>query len=211
MAGVRPDYGIWAGVGDTEECRLAIECKHYKRAKDRDFADDLEDYANALPQARVILVNYGPTGPAVQRVNASVRDRCAAVAHLTPQNRAGRAVLKAAIEKAVGPPVPRVGALPLINGQTVVAVDVSPSMQALTRASGAVAWLQQLARGTGAAQIAAVDTEVRLVCEPDAAGCLGVLRVAGRATHMGTAIETLLQNASRVILVTDAAGPPRRR
>lgn len=55
---IQPDYTVW--TDDTDRCLLAIEAKHYKRGSSRNFRAALEDYASNLPDARVLLGNYGP-------------------------------------------------------------------------------------------------------------------------------------------------------
>ena len=73
-AGVQPDHGLWKVEGSEDVCHLAVEVKHYKKEARGKFVDVFEDYARAIPDGEVYLVNHGPTGRAIQRrVEGSLR------------------------------------------------------------------------------------------------------------------------------------------
>ncbi len=135
---VQPDYGLWR---PNAECRLVIEVKHYKTADKRRFSEVMADYADAHPDAEVLLVNYAGTGDILDimpGVDAGVRDRCHHIPHLTPHNFASIDRFRQMVLDAVGPPPPR----PV---RQLVLLDVSASMMpALSggRNSVAASWLQ---------------------------------------------------------------------
>lgn len=92
VGAVQPDYRIRLesreGPGKGADI-LIIECKQYRRSSTRNFSEALGDYAAAVPEAKVVLANYGPVGPAVMKaVLKDVADRCEAIGHVRP-NGAG--------------------------------------------------------------------------------------------------------------------------
>jgi hypothetical protein len=63
-AGIQPDYTVY--TEGTDQCLMAIECKHYKRPSTNNFKDALDDYAANLPSAHILLGNYGPLTTVVE-------------------------------------------------------------------------------------------------------------------------------------------------
>jgi hypothetical protein len=85
--GVQPDHGLWSTEHSKPICRMAVEVKHYKSSAKRKFIFIFEDYARALSEADVYLVNYGPTGEAVYEVPRPLDRRCYAIEYLMPSAR----------------------------------------------------------------------------------------------------------------------------
>ena len=103
---VQPDYGLWRPAA---ECRLVVEVKHYKTADKRGFSEVMADYADAHPDAKVLLVNYAGTGDILDimpDVDAGTRDRCHHIPHFTPHNPVAREGFRRMVLDAVGPPPP---------------------------------------------------------------------------------------------------------
>lgn len=99
---VQPDYSLWT-EGQSETCKLVVEVKHYKEAKQRDFNEVLIDYARAHPSAAVLLVNYGRLGDVPNLGDASITSRCRQIGNLTSGNRDQRNIFRDAVSNAVGP------------------------------------------------------------------------------------------------------------
>ena len=56
---IQPDYSIIQKGAESDVSCVLIECKQYKRPKNKNFADAINDYARACSDAKVFLVNYG--------------------------------------------------------------------------------------------------------------------------------------------------------
>ncbi len=58
--GIQPDYTIYKGESKScYDCILAIEVKQYRKHSSKNFNAVLKDYPRGLPNAHIILVNYG--------------------------------------------------------------------------------------------------------------------------------------------------------
>ncbi|WP_338764040.1 hypothetical protein V7968_38405 [Nocardia vulneris] len=118
---VQPDYSVTFEPKDgSEEKFLVVECKQYLRAAP-DHAKALHDYTIALPNATVVLAQYGPvSGNVLGRVDPASRTRAHAVSHFRPDRapeletfeRIVSAVIPAA--PALVRPVPDIGAKPCV-------------------------------------------------------------------------------------------------
>ncbi len=86
----------------NETCKLVVEVKHYKSAKQRDFNDVLIDYARAHPTAEVLLVNYGRLGDVPDLGDASISSRCRQIGNLTSDNHRRRTIFRNVVANAVG-------------------------------------------------------------------------------------------------------------
>lgn len=87
IGGMQPDYTITTDTGEppTEAFGL-IECKQYLRSSARNFRAALIDYATGQPGADVMLVNYGPVGPAVLKgIPSRLMPRIRAIGNFRPQ------------------------------------------------------------------------------------------------------------------------------
>ena len=71
---VQPDYGLWTEVDEKDVCRMVVEVKHYKESAKRKFLDVFEDYARALADAEIFLVNHGPSGT-FDKLSGDIRER----------------------------------------------------------------------------------------------------------------------------------------
>ena len=83
---IQPDYSVsHRPITNPLTCDLVVECKQYLRSATKSFADAVVDYANGRPNARVILVNYGPIAKAVEpHVPKGLADRVFFIADLRP-------------------------------------------------------------------------------------------------------------------------------
>jgi hypothetical protein len=57
--GIQPDYTLYKQASDAGKCLAAVEVKQYRRPSTRKFQDAINDYADGLPKAAILLVNYG--------------------------------------------------------------------------------------------------------------------------------------------------------
>jgi hypothetical protein len=101
---IQPDITILADPITASRTPLVVECKQYRKASNKNFADAITDYARGHPDARIVLVNYGATrAPAVlSRVDPSLLARTAVVGDLRPDQPEQIKQLRAAVRQAVG-------------------------------------------------------------------------------------------------------------
>jgi hypothetical protein len=206
-ANVQPDFGIWAGTGDDLECRMVVEVKHYLRSAKQRFVAVLEDYARALPKAEVYLVNYGPVGYIGGDVDRTMRDRCHTIEQLIPSHSERRKKLEEAVQGCVGQPIPvwpKFGRTP--NEGTVLAFDVSSSMNSLLHKEEMEPFILYLLAAEQPAEFTAIDTSVRGFWPPDRQSFLVIAGKQGGATALEGPIHQLLDEYERILVVTDEDG-----
>lgn len=202
---VQPDYGFWLDDGPNGTCRLVVECKHYKRPAARRFADVLDDYARALPEADVFLVNDGPTGNIANQISEPTRSRCHTIEKLMPSHWEARERLWEAVRECVGQPMVRWSA----NGsdaRTALALDVSPSMRIALNSPDIRSTVKQLATEYGATLLAAIDTDIQGRWVPADTTYDLALSTRGSSTELSQPTLQLLRDVDRVIVVTDEEG-----
>ena len=205
--GVQPDHGLWTVVGGEEICRMAVEVKHYKRSAKRTFVDVFEDYARALPEADIYLVNHGPNGTALAHVSSGLRNRCHGIEHLTSDRRGAREEFAKAVRACVGEPIPTWPAAgSTMSGTTILALDISWSMRELLNTPEMEAFIRRLALSDQAQRLVAIDNAVRGSWPVTEAGFSDIRRQSGTSTDLHQAIRALGADAERVVIVTDNDG-----
>jgi hypothetical protein len=200
---VQPDYSFWRGRSDRETCGLVIEVKHYKRGAPERFREVLVDYARAHRQAGVILVSHGPARESFHDGDSDVRGRCSVLSELVTSHLERRAELRKRVRGYVGDPV-----VPKPSQRdgyaTLIAVDISSSMQKALDADGIIELLRSLAEHAGQ-PVALIDTEIRVICQLAEAG--DALRRTPRGeTHLLPSVVDLLDEYPRILLITDNEG-----
>jgi hypothetical protein len=101
---IQPDITLIADPITARRSPLAVECKQYKKASSKNFADAVSDYARGHPEARIVLVNYGPARAAtiLKRVADEVVDRAAVVGDLRPGESAQLGAFRREVRGALG-------------------------------------------------------------------------------------------------------------
>lgn len=203
---VQPDFGLWKSQGRIEECGVVVEVKHYKRTANSSFANALTDYASAHPRAQVMLVNHGPVGDVLARVDASVKSRCQAVGDLTPMFPAAREKLRSVVRFYVGDPV---RPAPAIGGtgpaRSVVAVDVSRSMREALEHPDFGMTLAKIAVVPCAEVLFPIDVDLRESIPVSTAAAV-LSRLADGVNALIGPVSSLLEIYDRVIVITDEDG-----
>ncbi len=205
-ANVQPDFGIWARDPGSERCVLVVEVKHYKRTEKRSFSEVMTDYATAHPDARIVLVNYGPIGDILDRISLSATGRCTTIEHLTALNRTAREEFRELVRKVIGRPV---RAALVIGGTTraksAVAVDVSPSMAPVLSDPRFISALAAIAVTPRASEIFPIDRRVHTAISVD--GAVERLRcIQGDINALEGPVTELLGTYEEVIVFTDRDG-----
>lgn len=87
---IQPDYRLISSEKNPEQSTVeVIECKQYKVANRKNFSEALTDYANACPEAVVILADYGSLPKnLIDDLDEGVRGRCVAYGDLIPGSSA---------------------------------------------------------------------------------------------------------------------------
>jgi hypothetical protein len=203
VAGVQPDYGFWQ-LAPAEQCDLIVEVKHYKRAAVASWVDVFTDYAAAHPKAKVLIVNYGPPGSAINNVPNEIANRCYLIGNLRPDNPIALENLEELVREAVGAPL-RLGTDGRVLSKNVVLLDVSASMQLSGDAARSV--LSSLVAEFDAFKIGVANTELAGLWEADEAGIEKAVEFGiGGSTELNAVINNLLRSFDKVIVVTDEGG-----
>jgi hypothetical protein len=205
--GVQPDHGLWTTTDRQEVCKMVIEVKHYKNSSKAKFLDVFEDYARALPDGHIYLVNHGPVGKAVFEVSSTIRDRCNAIGHLTSSNSESREKLGSAVRKCVGKPIPRwPTAKQPLNSSKVLLIDVSGSMKATMRSAAMHLFVRSLAGNELPAKLVAADQKIVGTWDVGEAGFDELLRLEGGNTDLSRSVSELLNSYESVLVITDKDG-----
>jgi len=205
--GVQPDHGLWTVELGEEVCKMAIEVKHYKSSSKAKFVDVFEDYARAVPDGDVYLVNHGPAGNAVYEVSRSVRDRCNAIGHLTSSNQEARREFGTAVRNCVGEPIVRCPtASQTSSGSAALLFDVSGSMTTRLQSDAMAAFAKSLAESELPSRLVAADTSIIGEWDTSESGLAELLRTRGGSTNLSDPVSELLNTYESVIVVTDSGG-----
>lgn len=206
-AGAQPDYGLWALKNGKEICGMAVEVKHYKRSNKSKFVAMFEDYARAVAEGKVYLVNHGPISESVYDLSWSIRDRCFAIGKLTTSNWEAREQLASAVQKCVGEPVKNWPKLSeTATSDKVLLLDVSGSMRLIMRSEEMSSFIRDLTATELPKKLAAADIKVVGEWEPSERGFSKLLYIDGGSTDLLPPVTELLSRYNEVILVTDSDG-----
>ncbi|MFM9329897.1 hypothetical protein [Paenibacillus mesotrionivorans] len=87
---IQPDYSLLSDIGDAERSTLlVVECKQYRRAVSKSFADALNDYARGRPNAKVLIVNYGKgSSDIASRIDPQFYSRVKVIHEMCPNSSA---------------------------------------------------------------------------------------------------------------------------
>ena len=204
--GIQPDYSLWSE--DGKRCVLAIECKHYKQSSKTNFRDALWDYANNLPSACAVLVNYGPVNDSVMKeLPDELRERSRVWARMNPTAPAIVAEFRQFVRQQVGQPNVA-GAGPARPGSAeVLAIDVTASMFPDLHSDEAEAFIFRVIEEWGVRTLAAVDDAVRGSSFPEKNDLRRLLTGEYRgATALLAPILELQKQYGTVLLLTDSDG-----
>jgi hypothetical protein len=197
---VQPDYGLWRQELNVETCGLVVEVKHYKKSDPEEFSQVLTDYSRAFPTAKVYLLSHGPIGDVAPRIPSELLARCHTIKKLTASHASAREELRKAVRNYVGQPAARPGEQP----NTVLAIDVSPSMAGYLGNSDFSNIMQQIV-DTRCGNAAVIDVGVRAVVPLDKL-LETIMTVTGVGTSLAEPVKELLNTFKRVLVITDEEG-----
>lgn len=203
---VQPDHTIWTTNDGIEECRMVIEVKHYKRSAKQAFLNVFHDYAKAFPKAQIYLISHGPTGKAVDSVSSSVKNRCYAIPYLTADNQLGRLKFADAVRACLGAPIRWDNQPKELNPNILLVIDVSGSMKLLLNSVAMQEYIEKLVSLEQPAQLIAVDNKIVGKWPATRAGLVNLLHSGGGSTALRGAVQALLQNVARLVVITDKEG-----
>ncbi|CTQ62801.1 hypothetical protein [Roseibium album] len=202
--GAQPDFSIWTQDARYPECVLVVEVKHYKKRSRRNFRDALIDYSRAHPQAKVILVNYGPVGEEFSDLSDSIRKQYQMIGPLTPESYQTLSDFRKLVRSIVGDPVKRI----LIDGLAVpdqiIVLDISKSMQSLL-SSEVLRDFLAISLDAGS-KIALIDQKVRVIMLAHQLNRWLVENDLGNSTSLAEPVSELLTQYEQIILITDEGG-----
>jgi hypothetical protein len=101
---IQPDITLVADPITASRSPLAVECKQYKKASNKKFANALTDYAHGRTKAHVVLVNYGRARAEniLPLVAADVQSRAHVIGDLRPGMSASVSAFQDEVRTAVG-------------------------------------------------------------------------------------------------------------
>jgi len=205
--GIQPDYTVWT-VG-SDQCVLAIECKHYKKGSYRNFHDALRDYAANLPAAQVFLGNYGPIPILVEAETrkGGMSGRQFAWGNLNPDYPKVTTSFRGAVRRLFGEP-PLTAVLQRGKGLSyVLGIDVSPSMHDVLRSTEVRQTIAIIVAELAITHFAAVDDHLLALEVADVQRIdFFIAQSSASGTNLGTSIQSLSETASTLYFLTDADG-----
>ncbi|MEW5871477.1 MAG: hypothetical protein AB1894_19545 [Chloroflexota bacterium] len=100
---IQPDYSLITDpISNPDASILEVECKQYLRPSRKNFAEAITDYARGRPNARVILVNYGPADQLIlQSVDSRVRDRAHIIGEMRPSSPEAQRNFRNLVQKSI--------------------------------------------------------------------------------------------------------------
>jgi len=162
---IQPDYSLaFEPVTAPSQTVVAIECKQYRRADPRNFADALIDYARGCPSAKVLLVNYGDIPEKVlDRIDNNLRARTLVVGSFMPNRPRETGVFKQLLLESLPKPIigKEVREAPEEMQFDLIAVDISGSMENSLSEERIRRILQVIVYSSPSARLLAVDTAVK--------------------------------------------------
>jgi hypothetical protein len=206
VAGVQPDHQLWTTIGNLDICKMAIEVKHYKKPSKSKFVDVFKDYASAIPEGDVYLVNHGPAGNASANVPREIADRCFSIGDLTPLNLPKRKEFAVAIRQCVGEPRTLTNKTLVPTGARLFMIDVSGSMSQTLKSDEMKNFLRDLMIVENASELVAVDTKIIERFEASDLGYEKLSCISGGNTHLAKSVSDLLEEVSSILVITDTDG-----
>ncbi len=204
VSSVQPDFGFWSRGSQPDDCVMIVEVKHYKKRSRRNFRDALIDYANAHPKAMVVLVNYGPVGPAFADLPNTVRNRCKMVGYLNPENRSAKDCFHEAVRTCVGPPAIEIFDERNMASLEVIVVDSSRSMSGIIRSDWFRSFIDKPEVSTS--QFVLIDSEIRAVGTHDMLNHWLFRPEFGLSTSLSGPVVELLEDYEHIMIITDQNG-----
>ncbi|MGK9283150.1 hypothetical protein [Sinorhizobium meliloti] len=203
---VQPDYSVWEnGRLANKRCILVVEVKHYKRTANRSFADVLTDYAAAHPDAKVVLVNYGPIGDILDRLPFTAKWRCSVVENLTPLSALERERFRYIVRGVLGEPYRPAPAVDQSrHARTAIAVDVSGSMSEVLTDPKLEQVIATLAVGPVANELYPIDSRIHDPIPIDQSSRLAQL--ARDINSLAIPVSQLLGTYEKIFVLTDHDG-----
>lgn len=163
---IQPDYSLtFEPITDPSQTVVAIECKQYRKANSKNFADALVDYTRGRPNAQVVLINYGdiPKGVA-DKIDAKLRPQTLTISNFMPGRVKEYDEFKQTIIESVPKPAfLEKGINEALKGMQfdLIAVDISGSMKDVLEEERVLRILQMIINFSSAAELIAIDTTVK--------------------------------------------------
>lgn len=206
---IQPDYSLtFEPITAPSQTVVAIECKQYRRANSKNFADALIDYARGRPNAKVLLVNYGDIPKKIlDRIDNNLKARTLTVGNFMPNRLKEIEIFKQLLlESLPKSTVKREVKEPLKEMQfDLIAVDISGSMKNSLYEESIVKILQMITCFSPSAKLLAIDTAVK---KEWVKAETGLQELLGLARNGGTYLPKALSNfdLERSVILTDDDG-----
>ena len=206
---IQPDYSLtFEPITSPSQTITAIECKQYRKANPKNFAEALIDYANGRPNANVLLVNYGAIPANIsEKIDDNLKIRTFILGNFMPNQKKQIESFKQYIIDSLPKPAEKLSTEHLIRGFhfDLIAVDISGSMEEILDQKWVQNTLEILIMTFPNAKLLAIDIDIEKEW-PKAKGALEELLKIPRKyqTHLASVLSNY--DISRAIIVTDSDG-----
>ena len=206
---IQPDYSLtFEPITAPSQTVAAIECKQYRRANPKNFADALIDYARGRPNAKVLLVNYGDIPKRIlDRIDNNFKERTLTVGNFMPNRLKEIEIFKQLLLESLPKSTVKKEVRERLKEMqfNLIAVDISGSMENLLDEESIVKILQIITYFSPSAKLLAIDTAVK---KEWVEAKTGLQELLGLARNGGTDLPKALSNfdLERSIILTDDDG-----
>jgi len=162
---IQPDYSLtFEPITAPSQTVVAIECKQYRKANPKNFADALIDYARGRPNAKVLLVNYSEIPEKIlDRVDDELKARTWTVGNFIPNNLKETEIFKQELLDSLPESITKREDREAIKEMQfdLIAVDISGSMEDALEEERVLRILQMIVNSSPTAKLLAIDTTVK--------------------------------------------------
>lgn len=162
---IQPDYSLtFEPITAPSQTVVAIECKQYRKANPKNFAEALIDYARGRPNAKVLLVNHSEIPEKIlDRVDDNLKAQTRTVGNFIPNNLKETGIFKQELlDSLPGFTAKREDGDAIKEMQfNLIAVDISGSMKNVLKEEGVLRILQMIVNSFPTAKLLAIDTTVK--------------------------------------------------
>lgn len=162
---IQPDYSLtFEPITAPSQTVVAIECKQYRRANPKNFADALIDYARGRPNAKVLLVNYGSIPKKIlDRIDNNLKAQTLTVGNLMPNRLKEIEIFKQLLRESLPEPIVKGEVREALKEMqfNLIVVDISGSMRNVLDEERTLRTLQIIVNTFPTAKLLAIDTKVK--------------------------------------------------
>lgn len=206
---IQPDYSLtFEPITAPSQTVVAIECKQYRKANLKNFADALIDYARGRPNAKVLLVNYSEIPEKIlDRVDDHLKAQTRTVGNFIPNNLKETEIFKQELLDSLPESIAKREDREAIKEMQfdLIALDISGSMKAIFKEKRVLRILQMIVNSSPTAKLLAIDTRVK---KEWSKAKIGLQELLDLPKNGGTDLPNALSDCDleRSVVLTDNQG-----